>query len=382
MESQESRSESFDLTFKLRISYLYPSLIIDPPRWRGTVTCNRMKQLRNLVDRKVLLERMHENGEDRTTVSFYRYAHIHNPTFFRDYLFLHWEDFGVLGRIYVAKEGINAQLSVPTKRFEEFKDHLYSISFLEGIRLNVTVDEGKSFFKLTVKVKEKIVADGLNDEAFDVCKTGVHLDAVSFNELTSNEDTILVDMRNHYESEVGHFRGAITPDADTFRDEIEMVEKMLQGKEDQNIVMYCTGGIRCEKASAWLKHRGFPNVHQLEGGIIEYTRQVRNQGLENRFVGKNFVFDERLSERITPDVISECHQCGTPCDDHTNCRNVGCNLLFIQCASCSEKHEGTCGTSCQEIIHMSEEEQRALRRGKKDSARIFNKGRLRDQYKP
>lgn len=343
------------------------------------MTCNRMKQqLRNLVDRKVLLERMHMDEEERTTVSFYQYAHILNPAFFRDYLFLHWDALGVLGRTYVAREGINAQISVPTARFDAFKSHLYSISFLNGIRLNVAVDEGKSFFKLAVKVRDKIVADGLNDAEFDVCKTGVHLDAVTFNEITAQEDTILIDMRNHYESEVGHFKGAITPDADTFREEIELVEELLKGKEDRNIVMYCTGGIRCEKASAWLKHKGFPHVHQLEGGIIEYTRQVRAQGLENRFIGKNFVFDERLAERISDDVIATCHQCGAPCDDHTNCSNVGCNLLFIQCPACAKQHEGTCSSRCQEIIHLSPEEQRGLRKGKKDSSRIFNKGRLRD----
>ena len=342
------------------------------------MTCNRMKQqLRNLVDRKVLLERLQKEEENRTTISFYQYARILNPAFFRDYLFSHWDEMDVKGRTYVAHEGINAQISVPTVQLEAFKAHLYSISFLDGIRLNYTVDEGKSFFKLTIKVRDKIVADGLNDEAFDVRDTGVHLDAVTFNELTTQDDTILIDMRNHYESEVGHFKGAITPDVDTFREEIELVENMLQGKEDQNIVMYCTGGIRCEKASAWLKHKGFPNVHQLNGGIIEYTRQVREQGLENRFIGKNFVFDERLAERISDDVIAHCHQCGATCDDHTNCSNVGCNLLFIQCPSCAEKFEGTCGERCQEIIHLPVEEQRELRKGKKDSARIFNKGRLR-----
>lgn len=335
------------------------------------------QQLRNLVDRKVLLERMLNDEENRTTISFYQYARIPNPAFFRDYLFSHWDEMDVKGRTYVAEEGINAQISVPTSQIDAFKAHLYSISFLDGIRLNYTVDEGKSFFKLAIKVRDKIVADGLNDEAFDVRETGVHLDAQSFNELTAKEDTILIDMRNHYESEVGHFKGAITPDVDTFREEIELVENMLQGKEDENIVMYCTGGIRCEKASAWLKHKGFPNVHQLNGGIIEYTRQVREQGLENRFIGKNFVFDERLAERISDDVIAHCHQCGATCDDHTNCSNVGCNLLFIQCPKCAETFEGTCGERCQEIIHLPEEEQRELRKGKKDSARIFNKGRLR-----
>jgi UPF0176 protein len=339
------------------------------------------QQLRNLVDRKVLLERM-ENGEnDRTTVSFYQYARIQNPAFFRDYLFIHWNELGVLGRTYVAREGINAQISVPTVALEAFQEHLYSIAFLDGVRLNAAVDDGKSFFKLMIKVRDKIVADGLNDTAFDVRDTGVHLDAEGFNSLTAKEDTILIDMRNHYESEVGHFKGAITPDVDTFREEIKLVEDLLQGKEEQNIVMYCTGGIRCEKASAWLKHKGFPKVHQLEGGIIEYTRQVRENGLENRFIGKNFVFDERRAERISADVIAECHQCGTPCDDHTNCLNVACNLLFIQCTSCTEHYQGTCSSKCNSIIQLPEEEQKKLRRGVKDSAKIFNKARLRDALK-
>jgi UPF0176 protein len=339
------------------------------------------QQLRNLVDRKVLLERMQQGEDDRTTVSFYQYARIPDPVFFRDYLFIHWNELGVLGRTYVAHEGINAQLSVPSIAFEAFKEHLYSILFLDGIRLNVAVDDGKSFFKLMVKVRAKIVADGLNDASFDVRQTGVHLDAEGFNTLTEKEDTILIDMRNHYESEVGHFKGAITPDVDTFREEIELVEDMLQGKEQKDIVMYCTGGIRCEKASAWLKHKGFPNVHQLDGGIIEYTRQVREKGLENRFIGKNFVFDERRAERISEDVIADCHQCGAPCDDHTNCLNVACNLLFIQCAQCTVEYKGTCCSKCRDTVQLPEDEQKKLRRGVKDSAKIFNKARLRDALK-
>lgn len=333
-------------------------------------------ELRNLVDRKVLIQRMREENRERTTISFYQYAHIRNPQFFRDYLFLHWESMDILGRTYVATEGINAQISVPTEQLDAFCEHLYSVTFLEGIRLNYTVDEGKSFFKLIVKVRPKIVADGLADGTFDATDCGTHLNAAEFNELISREDTILIDMRNHYESEVGHFKGAILPDVDTFREEIDQVEHMLQGHEDRNIALYCTGGIRCEKASAYLKHKGFPNVHQLNGGIIEYTRQVRNEGLDNLYIGKNFVFDERMAERISDDVIASCHQCGEPCDDHTNCVNLGCNLLFIQCPSCAEKYEGTCGEECQTTIHLPEEEQAELRKGHQAKER-YSKGRLR-----
>ncbi len=319
---------------------------------------------------------MEHSQESRVTISFYKYHPIRNPGFFRDYLFIHCEQLGVLGRIYIAAEGINAQISLPESSLENFKQELDNILFFRGIRLNLAVeDSGKSFFKLKIKLREKIVADGINDPEFNPSDTGVHLNARSFNEITSKPDTILIDMRNHYESEVGHFRDAILPDADTFREEISMVEKMLEGSEDKNIVMYCTGGIRCEKASAYLKHKGFPHVHQLEGGIIKYAHDVKTQNLENKFIGVNFVFDERLAERVSEDVIAKCHQCGEQFDHHTNCVNEACHILFIQCESCKTKFENCCSEECQRVIHLPEEEQRELRKGKKAVRNIFRKGR-------
>ena len=325
-------------------------------------------------ERSVLLE---QAGTERLTLSFYQYAHIGNPQVFRDYLFLHWNGMEVLGRIYVANEGINAQLSVPAPRFEEFKHFLDEITFLKGVRLNIAVEQDlKSFLKLTIKVREKIVADGLEDENFDVTQKGEHVNAKKFNSLLSDPNTICVDMRNHYESEIGHFKGAITPDVDTFRESLPIIEDDLSNhKEDKNLLMYCTGGIRCEKASAYFKHKGFKNVFQLEGGIIEYTRQVNENNLENKFVGKNFVFDERRGERITDDVISQCHQCGEPCDTHVNCANEACHLLFIQCEKCQEKMEHCCSDPCLEIAQLPIEEQRALRKGAHNSNKIFKKGR-------
>ena len=238
-------------------------------------------------------------------------------------------------------------------------------------------DDGKSFYKLKIKVRQKIVADGLDDSTFNPSHTGNHLNAEEFNAAIES-GAIVVDMRNHYESEVGHFKGAILPDADTFRDELKMVEEILEGKEDQKILMYCTGGIRCEKASAYFKHLGYSDVNQLQGGIIEYAHQVENQGLENKYVGKNFVFDERLGERITNDVIAECHQCGAACDAHTNCLNEDCHLLFIQCDACKERYEGCCSDDCLEVIHLPMDEQRARRKGqdKGEARNIFKKGRV------
>ena len=301
-------------------------------------------QLYNKLSAQERAAMLEEAGTERLTLSFYQYAHIGNPQLFRDHLFLAWDKLEVLGRIYVAKEGINAQLSVPAPRFEAFKAHLDSIDFLEGIRLNIAVEQDlKSFLKLTIKVRDKIVADGLKDDSFDVTQKGKHVNAEEFNQLLADPNTVCVDMRNHYESEIGHFKGAVTPDVDTFRESLPIIEEDLsEHKKDKKLLMYCTGGIRCEKASAYFKHKGFENVYQLEGGIIEYTRQVKDKALENKFIGKNFVFDERRGERITEEIIAQCHQCGAACDTHVNCANEACHLLFIQCEACGEKTQSCC----------------------------------------
>jgi UPF0176 protein len=318
-----------------------------------------------------------EAGKDRLTISFYQYHKIENPQLFRDKLFLEWQTLDVLGRTYVSYEGINAQISVPSENFLELKNQLDTISFLNNIRLNVAIEQhNKSFLKLKIKVRNKIVADGLNDDTFDVTNKGIHLNAKEFNQMLEDPNTICVDMRNHYESEIGHFDGAITPDVDTFRDSLDIIEEDLkENKENKNLLMYCTGGIRCEKASAYYKHKGFKNVFQLEGGIIEYTRQVKSEHLENKFLGKNFVFDHRRAEKISDHVVANCHQCGSPCDVHVNCANEACHLLFIQCKDCSEKMETTCSVECQEIIQLPYEEQKKLRKGSHASNKIFKKGR-------
>ena len=336
-------------------------------------------QLWNKLNKEELEEQLRDIGHEFLTISFYKYARIANPHLFRDHLFLMWSKLDVVGRTYIASEGINAQIAVPTKNISLFREELYQIDFLNGIRLNFAVDESEAefpFLKLKIKVRNKILADGLNDETFDVTKKGKHLNAEEFNTLTDDPETLLIDFRNHYESEVGYFEGAILPDVDTFRDSLPKIEKeILKGNEHKNIVMYCTGGIRCEKASAWFKHRGFPNVHQLEGGIIKYARDVKEQGIQNKFKGKNFVFDERRGERITEEIVSVCHLCGAPADTHTNCANSACHLLFIQCDKCKEKLDNCCSSECKEIFHLPIEEQKELRKGIDNSNKIFKKGR-------
>lgn len=334
-------------------------------------------QLYNTLSAEERAQLIDEAGKERLTLSFYAYAKIEDPKKFRDDLFIAWNALDALGRIYVAHEGINAQMSVPADQFEAFRDTLEVYDFMKGIRLNVAVDQDNySFLKLTIKVRNKIVADGLNDETFDVTNKGIHLKAQEFNNMLDDPNTIVVDFRNHYESEVGHFEGAITPDVENFRESLPIINEQLQDfKEDKNLLMYCTGGIRCEKASAYFKHQGFKNVYQLEGGIIEYTRQIKEENIESKFIGKNFVFDHRLGERITDDIISQCHQCGKPCDNHTNCANDACHLLFIQCDECKAAMENTCSTECLETIHMPWEEQVKLRKGLQVGNKVFRKGK-------
>jgi len=337
------------------------------------------RPLHNRVNRRELKARLQQNEEPRITLSYYKYVRLDDPAQFRDDLYRTYSALGVLGRIYVAREGVNAQLSLPASRWDEFRTAMDGIPFFQNLRLNVAVEaEGKSFFALAIKVRDKIVADGIDDPDFDPSQTGQHLDAEAFNRLTDDPETLLVDMRNHYESEVGHFENAITPDAATFREELpmvaEMVAEMLAEQKNRNIVMYCTGGIRCEKASAYLRYRGFHNVFQLEGGIIEYARQVQANGLKNKFLGKNFVFDERLGERISTDVIAQCHQCGQPADEHTNCANEHCHILFIQCPACRERYTGCCSDTCQDFMLLPPEERRERAKTMVFNGTQFGKG--------
>ena len=334
-------------------------------------------QLYNTLSAEERAQLIDKAGKQRLTLSFYAYAKIENPQQFRDDLFIAWNALDALGRIYVAHEGINAQMSVPAENFEAFRDTLEVYIFMKGIRLNVAVEhDDHSFLKLTVKVRNKIVADGLNDETFDVTNIGVHLKAAAFNQILEDPNTIVVDFRNHYESEIGHFKNAITPDVETFRESLPIINEQLKNhKEDKNLVMYCTGGIRCEKASAYFKYQGFKNVFQLEGGIIQYAKQIKEEGLESKFIGKNFVFDHRLGERITDDIVSQCHQCGKPCDNHTNCVNDGCHLLFIQCGECKAAMENCCSTECLEITHLPLVEQVKLRSGIQVGNKVFRKGK-------
>ena len=337
-----------------------------------------MATLHNRVSRRELKERAHRDTTPRTTISFYCYFPISDPVYFRDKWYKALNALNVFGRIYIAHEGINAQISCPDEYVEQLRQFIYSEPAMNQLRLNKAVDENRnSFYVLDIKVRKKIVADGIDDPSFSMENKGRYVDAATFNEMVKDPNTMVIDMRNHYEYEVGRFKNAIEIPSDTFREQLPMAADMFKEEKERNIIMYCTGGIRCEKASAWMLHNGFKNVFHLEGGIIHYINNVRDQHLENNFIGKNFVFDERLGERITTDILSNCHICGTPCDTHVNCANASCHLLFIQCDACKEQLSNCCSASCKDFIMKDESEQKILRKGVDKGRNIFNKSKKR-----
>ncbi|ABF14260.1 rhodanese-related sulfurtransferase [Candidatus Palibaumannia cicadellinicola] len=309
--------------------------------------CLHNKICRNKLHQNILAE-----TEPRTTISFYKYFDIQNPNLFRDRFYLQMNELKIFGRIYIAKEGINAQISVLNSRINAFRTMLYtSHPQLDQLRLNFALDNNRqSFWMLRMKVKKLLVADGIQEPNFNCFNANNYLKAEEVNILLENPNILFIDMRNNYEYEVGHFQHAMEIPSRTFREKLPIAIKMLQHNKERKIVMYCTGGIRCEKASAWMLHNGFQHIFQVEGGIIGYVNRAVKLGLPLKFIGKNFVFDDRLGERITSDVIAYCHQCKNSCDDHTNCLNQDCHNLFIQCRQCTKKYDGCCSLSCQQTL--------------------------------
>ena len=340
-------------------------------------------ELYNKKSPSELQKELQDESFERITCSFYRYIKIGSPEAMRDVLYVELNELNVLGRIYLAHEGVNAQISVPKPNWDNFITKLYHRNEFDNMPIKIAVEsENESFLKLIIRIKPQIVADGLIGEEYDLSNIGNHLSAKEFNQAMDEDGTIIVDVRNHYESEVGHFKDAICPDVDTFKESLPIIKELLKGHEDDKVLLYCTGGIRCEKTSAYLKHNNFNDVNQLQGGIISYSHQINAENIDSKFKGKNFVFDKRMGEKITDEVISNCHQCYKPSDSHTNCKNQACHILFIQCGTCGEKFGGCCSQECYEFSKISIEEQRKIRKDPNKAApMLIFKDRVRPKLK-
>ena len=337
-------------------------------------------ELYNKKNKNDLRLELQKEDFKRITISFYRYVNLTDIDLLRDELYIEWRSLNILGRVYIATEGINAQLSIPEKKIDLFINKLYSRTYFNNIEIKKAVEEGESFYKLIIKVKNEIVAYKIPKNQYNMKTVGKHLNYLEFNKAIDNGATI-VDVRNYYEAEVGKFENAIIPDIDRSEDLLPEIKRLLKGQEQNKILMYCTGGIRCEKASSYLIKNGFKDVNQLDGGIVKYANEIKKDNIKSKFIGKNFVFDSRLGENVTNDIISNCHQCNHRSNNHTNCENSACHILFIQCKKCSKKYLGCCSNKCLSYIQLDKEEQVDLIKNKNIIFNGTNSDRLRPKLK-
>jgi len=335
------------------------------------------KYLYNQKNKTDLINELNKESFKRITCSFYRYVRLDNLSDLRDELFLSWNKMKILGRIYIAEEGINAQMSIPKNKLERFKKKLYSYDYFKNMELKLAIEEGISFLKLTIKIKPEIVAYKVSKEKYNMNVVGKHLDYKKFNEAI-DKGAVTIDMRNYYEGEIGKFDNAIIPDVDRSQDLLPAVKKILKNNKNDKILLYCTGGIRCEKASSYLIKSGFKDVNQLKGGIIQYAHDIKKNNVKSKFLGKNFVFDKRMGEKITEHVIGNCHQCKDESDLHQNCNNQACHILFIQCEKCYKKYNGCCSKKCKEFNLLPKNQQKKLFK----SGKYKFTAQLSDKIKP
>ncbi len=278
---------------------------------------------------------------------YYCYASIEQPEQFAAEHMDWCKSLKLRGRIIVAPEGLNGTVSGSPEACKTYMDTLHADPRFAHIDFKVDESESHAFNRMHVRAKPEIVHSGLrNPELIDPTKkTGKHVDGKTFLELKQQEDVVVLDVRSNYEHGVGRFAGAITLDMENFREFPEKL-KELEYLKDKKIVTYCTGGIKCEKASALLLEKGFKDVYQLHGGIIKYAKEMGGEDFE----GVCYVFDQRVTvpvNQVNPKTISNCYVCQTPVYRMVNCANPECNVHVPMCEACGENLEGACSNECQ-----------------------------------
>ncbi|USB31841.1 rhodanese-related sulfurtransferase [Paenibacillus sp. YPG26] len=284
---------------------------------------------------------------------FYKFVNIEDPEAFTAEHLQYCKDLGIKGRILIAKEGINGTLSGTVEQTEKYMADLRANPLFEDIVFKIDESEGHAFKKLFVRHRQELVTFRVDDRELDPNKiSGKRLSPKEWHDTLERDDVIVIDGRTDYEYDIGHFRGAIRPEVESFREFPEWIKENLSEYKDKTILTYCTGGIRCEKLSGYLLTEGFKDVAQLEGGIVTYSKDPEVQG--RLFDGKCYVFDERISIPINHTdediVVGECYHCGTANDHYVNC--PVCNLQHISCPECEEKHEHYCSDACREKAEM------------------------------
>jgi UPF0176 protein len=281
---------------------------------------------------------------------YYKYVHIPEYEEFAKEHLQYCKELGVKGRILVASEGINGTLSGTVEQTDAYMRYMHDHPLFKDIVFKIDPSEAHVFQKIFVRPKKELVTFRLEEDVNPNELTGKHLSPKQFFEKMQDEDVIVLDGRNYYEYDVGHFRNAIRPEVESFRDFPEWIRQNLSEYKDKPILTYCTGGIRCEKLSGFLLKEGFKDVAQLEGGIVSYGKDEEVKG--QLFDGKCYVFDERKTVPInqTEDiVVGKCHHCGKPEDRFINCANDYCHLQHICCPACEEEHKSFCSDACEQF---------------------------------
>ncbi|CAL4323906.1 rhodanese-related sulfurtransferase [Buchnera aphidicola] len=311
-----------------------------------------MSNLYNRYSKKELKKNILTNSTSCFIVSFYKYFPIKNIQEYRDQIYKKFYQYNVLGRVYISSEGINAQISIPVKFYPLIKNFLHNFDpKLNNLFINKSLNHDiKAFWVLSVKIKKNLVFDDIKNIEFNSKDIGIYIESKEVNCMLNDRKTIFIDMRNSYEYEIGHFPNAIEIPSLTFREQLKKVIKIMHNNKDKKIVMYCTGGIRCEKATAWMRFNGFKYIYHIKGGIIGYVNDAKKNKQPILFKGSNFVFDNRMSEKVSDEIISFCKQCNKPSDRYVNCAFNSCHLLFIQCDNCTINFKNCCSKDCME--HM------------------------------
>ena len=280
---------------------------------------------------------------------YYLYVDIEDPEVFRDQQILLCDELGLLGRIIVAKEGINGTVSGLRADCEEYMETMKSDPLMAGIAFKIDEEQGHVFPKLSVKARKEIVTLGLEDEDFSPNETtGNHLSPSEWKNAMCEPNTIILDARNDYEFDLGHFKNAIRPDIGNFKELPEWIREHREELDGKKILTYCTGGIRCEKFSGFLVREGFDNVNQLEGGIVEYGKDEEARG-EN-YDGECYVFDQRITvpvNHVNPTTVSKCIHCGEKSLRYVNCAYASCNAQHFCCEKCEETSQRFCMDDCR-----------------------------------
>lgn len=280
---------------------------------------------------------------------YYKYVDVSEPEAIAKWQMELCKSLGLTGRIIIASEGINGTVGGSLEKTQEYINTMEAHPLFGGIDFKTAPGDETYFPRMRVVVKDEIVNLGLDTKKVTTKDGGIHLSPEKVHELLNDkpEDLVILDTRNDYESRVGTFKGSITPEIKNFRELPEYIDKNIDKFKDKKVLMHCTGGVRCERATAVLQQKGVAKeIYQVEGGIHRYVEKFP----EGHFRGSNYVFDGRITEKINDDILSGCDICSVPCDFYTNCLNAVCNKQFLSCEPCIAKMQETCSEECLQLV--------------------------------